>query len=84
MREVLQDLRNVAVRTAYRIRQCGTKRLSRKQIGALEVLAGAGITDHQISHDVFRFDKTLRNARNELGVTSTKVSKQWVWALPEA
>ena len=27
--------------------------------------------------------KTLRNARNELGVTSTKVSKQWVWALPE-
>lgn len=27
--------------------------------------------------------KTLRNARYELGVTSTKVSKQWVWALPE-
>ena len=27
--------------------------------------------------------KTLRNARNELGVTSTKVSKQWVWSLPE-
>ena len=53
----------MAVRTAYRIRQSGTKRLSRKQIGALEVLAGAGITDHQISHDVFRFDKTLRNAR---------------------
>ena len=28
--------------------------------------------------------KTLRNARYELGVTSTKVSKQWVWTLPEA
>ena len=28
--------------------------------------------------------KTLRNARYELGVTSTKISKQWVWALPEA
>lgn len=27
--------------------------------------------------------KTLRNARYELGVTSTKISKQWVWALPE-
>lgn len=27
--------------------------------------------------------KTLRNARYELGVTSTKSSKQWVWALPE-
>ena len=28
--------------------------------------------------------KTLRNARYELGVTSTKISKQWLWALPEA
>ena len=28
--------------------------------------------------------KTLRNARYELGVTSTEISKQWVWALPEA
>ena len=27
--------------------------------------------------------KTLRNARYELGVTSIKISKQWVWALPE-
>ena len=27
--------------------------------------------------------KTLRNARYELGATSTKISKQWVWALPE-
>ncbi len=27
--------------------------------------------------------KTLRNARYELGVTSTKISKQWVWALPK-
>lgn len=27
--------------------------------------------------------KTLRNARYELGVTSTKSSKQWVWTLPE-
>lgn len=27
--------------------------------------------------------KTLRNARYELGVTSTKISKQWLWALPE-
>ena len=28
--------------------------------------------------------KTLRNARYELGVTSTKISKRWLWALPEA
>lgn len=27
--------------------------------------------------------KTLRNARYELGVTSTKIRKQWLWALPE-
>lgn len=27
--------------------------------------------------------KTLRNARYELGVVSSKVGRQWVWALPE-
>lgn len=28
--------------------------------------------------------KTLRNARYELGVVSTKVGKQWMWSLPES
>lgn len=28
--------------------------------------------------------KTLRNARYELGVASTKVGKQWMWSLPES
>ena len=27
--------------------------------------------------------KTLRNARYELGIVSSKVGRQWVWALPE-
>lgn len=27
--------------------------------------------------------KTLRNARYELGVVSSKVGRQWMWALPE-
>ena len=45
------------------------------------------LRQHTMMNKRFLFDKhkpkTLRNARYELGVVSSKVGRQWMWALPE-
>ena len=62
MREVLQDLGDVTVRAAHAVRQGGTERLGGEQVGALEVLAGAGVADDEIGDDVSVFDESFRDA----------------------
>ena len=51
-----------------------------------EILAGGAVPQTEIETAAEQAGikpKTLRNARYELGVVSSKVGRQWVWALPE-
>ena len=63
----------------------GNKLLDAQSLGK-EVLAEGGLPQTEIEAAAERKGikpKTLRNARYELGITSRKVGKQWLWELPQ-
>ena len=63
VREVLQDLGNVAMLACHRIRQSGLQCFGCQKIRLLETLAGAGVADDQIRDDAFGVHKPFSDTR---------------------